>query len=147
MKVILRKDFEALGEAGQIVDVKDGYARNFLIPRGLAYEATPRNLRTVKEAKRQAVHRQTREQTAAEELKNKFSAVSITATVAVGEDDRVFGAVTAQDIANLLAEKGFAIDRRKIALDTPLNALGVYEIPIKLHAKVEAKVKLWVVKE
>lgn len=147
MKVILRKDFAELGEAGQIVAVKDGYARNFLIPRGIAYEASPRNLQLVHEAKRQAEHRQTREEKVAEELKNKLADVSITATMAVGEDDKVFGAVTSQDIANLLAEKGFAIDRRKILLDAPLNALAVYEIPIKLHPKVEARVKLWVVKE
>lgn len=147
MKVILRKDFESLGQAGQIVGVKDGYARNFLIPRGIAYEASPRNLHLVEEAKHQAEHRQTREQKVAEDLKNKLTAVSITATMAAGEDDKVFGSVTSQDIASLLAEKGFEIDRRKIILDEPVKALGVYEIPIKLHSKVEAKIKLWVVKE
>jgi large subunit ribosomal protein L9 len=147
MKVVLRKNFESLGEAGQIVGVKDGYARNFLIPRGIAYEASARNLSLVQEAKRQSEHRQTREQHLAEDLRNKLSEVSITATVSVGEDDKVFGSVTSQEIARLLAEKGFEIDRRKIILDEPIKMLGVFEIPIKLHSKVEAKIKVWVVKE
>jgi len=147
MKVVLRKDFASLGEAGQVVGVKDGYARNFLIPRGIAYEASSRSLNLVREAKQQAEHRQTREQKIAEDVKNKLSEVSITATVPVGEEDKVFGSVTTQDIAQLLAEKGFEVDRRKIVLDEPIKTLGVYEIPIKLHSKVEARVKLWVVKE
>jgi large subunit ribosomal protein L9 len=147
MKVVLRKDFETLGEAGQVVAVKDGYARNFLIPRGIAYEASSRNLSVVSEAKRQAEHRQIREQKQAEDLAGKLSQVSITATVAVGEEDKIFGSVTSQEISRLLAEKGFEIDRRKIVLDEPVKTLGVFEIPVKLHAKVEAKIKLWVVKE
>jgi large subunit ribosomal protein L9 len=147
MKVVLRKDFETLGDAGQIVNVKDGYARNFLIPRGVAFEASSKNLSLVQEAKRQSEHRQAREQKTAEDLKGRLSQVSITATVSVGEEDKVFGSVTTQEIARLLAEKGFEIDRRKIALDEPIKMLGVFEVPIKLHSKVEAKIKLWVVKE
>lgn len=147
MKVVLRKDYETLGGAGQTVNVKDGYARNFLIPRGIAFEASSRNLSLVQEAKRQSEHRQVREQKGAEDLMSKLSQVSITATVSVGEEDRVFGSVTSQEIARLLAEKGFEIDRRKIALEEPIKMLGVFEVPIKLHSKVEAKVKLWVVKE
>ena len=147
MKVVLRKAFESLGEAGQIVGVKDGYARNFLIPRGIAYEASSRNLSLVQGAKRQTEHRQAREQHLAEDVQTKLSLVSITATVSVGEDDKVFGSVTSQEIARLLAEKGFEIDRRKIILDEPIKMLGVFEVPIKLHSKVEAKIKLWVVKE
>jgi large subunit ribosomal protein L9 len=147
MKVVLRKNFETLGDAGQIVNVKDGYARNFLIPRGVAYEASSRNLSLVQEAKRQSEHRQVREQKTAEDLQGALSQVSITATVSVGEDDKVFGSVTTQEIARLLAEKGFEVDRRKIMLDEPIKMLGVFEVPIKLHSKVEAKIKLWVVKE
>ncbi len=147
MKVVLRKDFETLGEAGQVVAVKDGYARNFLIPRGIAYEASSRNLSVVSEAKRQTEHRQVREQKQAEDLAGKLAQVSITAMVSVGEEDKIFGSVTSQEIARLLAEKGFEIDRRKIVLDEPVKTLGVFEIPVKLHAKVEAKIKLWVVKE
>ena len=147
MKVVLRKNYETLGDAGQIVNVKDGYARNFLIPRGIALEASSRNLSLVQEAKRHTVHRQDREQKIAEDLSGKLSQVSITATVSVGEEDKVFGSVTSQEIARLLAEKGFEVDRRKIVLDEPIKMLGVFEVPIKLHSKVEAKVKLWVVKE
>jgi len=147
MKVVLRKNYETLGDAGQIVNVKDGYARNFLIPRGIALEASSRNLSLVQEAKRHTAHRQDREQKIAEGLSSKLSEVSITATVSVGEEDKVFGSVTSQEIARLLAEKGFEVDRRKIVLDEPIKMLGVFEVPIKLHSKVEAKIKLWVVKE
>lgn len=147
MKVVLRKAFDTLGAAGQIVNVKDGYARNFLIPRGIVFEASSRNLSLVQEAKRQVEHRQTREENTAEDLKSRLSQVSITATVSVGEEDKVFGSVTSQEIARLLAEKGFEVDRRKIVLDEPIKMLGVFEVPIKLHSKVEAKIKLWVVKE
>ena len=88
-----------------------------------------------------------KEKQEAEELSNKLSSVSLTATVSVGEEDKVFGSVTSQNIGELLSEAGFDIDRRKIQLDEPLKALGVYEIPIKLHSEVETKVKVWVVKE
>ena len=147
MKVILRKGLETLGDAGQTVTVKDGYARNFLIPRGIAYEASPRNMSLIRQARQQTEHRQERDLKHAQQLSGKLSQVSITATVSVGDDDKVFGSVTSQEIARLLGEKGYDIDRRKIVLDEPVKALGVYEIPIKLHANVETKIKLWVVKE
>ena len=147
MKIILKQEVEKLGGPGDIVEVKDGYARNYLLPRGLAVAATPGNLRAMEEEKKRQEIRANREKRAAERLAQKLSSVSVTATVSVGEEDRVFGAVTSQTIADLLKEKGFDIDRRKILLEEPLKALGIYDVPVKLHPEVEAKVKVWVVRE
>jgi large subunit ribosomal protein L9 len=147
MRVILRQEVEKLGGPGKIVDVSDGYARNYLIPRGLAMPATAANLRMLEEEKKRESLRANREKRAAQRLAEKLNGVSVTATVSVGEDDRVFGAVTSQMIAELLQQKGFEIDRRKIMLEEPLKALGIYDVPIKLHPEVEAKIKVWVVRE
>jgi len=147
MKIILKQDHENLGASGEIVEVKDGFARNYLIPRQIAMQATPQNMKVYEQLKQRDQIKQTKEKKAAEELADKLKDVSITATVSVGEEDKVFGAVTSQNIADLLQSKGFELDRRKIQLDEPLKALGVYEIPIKLHQEVEANIKVWVVKE
>jgi large subunit ribosomal protein L9 len=147
MKIILRDDVERLGQKGDIITVKDGYARNFLIPRGLALRATPGNMRTFEEEKKQLDVREHKTRRLADQFAKKLRSVSITATVSVGDEDRVFGSVTAQTISNLLKEKGFDIDKKKILLEEPIKALGVYTIPIKLHSDVQGKVKVWVVKE
>lgn len=147
MKIILKQDHDGLGKFGDIVDVKDGYARNFLIPREIAIHANDRNMRMLEQDRKRLEVKQSKEKRSAEDLAKTLEPVSLTATVTVGEEDKVFGAVTSQDIAELLKAKGFEIDRRKIVLDEPLKALGVYEVPIKLHSEVEAKVKVWVVKE
>jgi large subunit ribosomal protein L9 len=147
MKIILRETVDRLGERGDIVTVKDGYARNFLIPRGLALRATPSNMRTFEEEKKQLDVRENKTRRLADQVAKKLKSVSITATVSVGEEDRVFGSVTAQTISHLLKEKGFDIDKKRILLDEPIKALGVYTIPIKLHHDVQGKVKVWVVKE
>ncbi|MDQ7066159.1 MAG: 50S ribosomal protein L9 [candidate division KSB1 bacterium] len=147
MKVILKQKYETLGDVGEIVNVKDGYARNFLIPKGIALEANKRNLKIIEQEKKRLQAIENRIRREAEQLAEKLSSVSVTAEVQVGEEDRVFGAVTSQDIAELLKNKGFDIDRRKILMEEPLKALGVYEVPIKLHPDVEAKIKVWVVKQ
>ncbi|HEX9655091.1 MAG TPA: 50S ribosomal protein L9 [bacterium] len=147
MKIILKQNFDNLGKFGDVVEVKDGYARNFLIPRQIAIHANDRNMRLLEQERKRVEVKQSKEKRSAEDLAKSLEPVSLTATVAVGEEDKVFGAVTSQDIAELLKAKGFDIDRRKIVLDEPLKALGVYEVAIKLHADVEAKVKVWVVKE
>jgi large subunit ribosomal protein L9 len=147
MRVILRQDFETLGEAGKILTVKDGYARNFLIPRGIAFEATERNQRLLEQDELRLTAKKNREKKHAETLKTKLDGVSVTAAVPVGEEDRVFGSVTTQDIADMLAAKGFEIDKRKILLDEPIKALGFYEVPVKLHSDVQAVIKVWVVKQ
>ena len=147
MKIILREEVPMLGVKGDIVNVSAGYARNFLIPKKLAFQATPSNLKVYEEEQRQKRIRANKEKRLAEKIALELEKVSCTAPVAVGEEDRVFGSVTTQTIADLLTEKGFEIDKRKIVLEEPLKALGVYTVPIKLHAEVEAKVKVWVVKE
>jgi len=147
MKVILRQDVESLGTVGDIVEVKDGYARNYLIPQGIALKADKNSIRILEAEQRRLQLKVSKDKRNAEKLAEQLSHVSCTATVTVGEEDKVFGSVTTQDIANLLKDKGFEIDRKRIQLAEPIKALGIYTIPIKLHAEVEAKIKLWVVKE
>jgi large subunit ribosomal protein L9 len=147
MRIILREEVEALGSMGDIIEVKDGYARNYLIPKGWAIAATKQNLRQFEEEKKRVLAKQGKDRRAAEALAEQLSKASVTAHVPVGEEDKIFGAVTSQDIAQLLQEKGFDIDRRKIVLEEPIKALGIYEISIKLHPEVVATVKVWVVKE
>ena len=147
MKIILKKDDPNLGSAGAVVSVKDGYARNFLIPQGIAVKADKSNLKQLEELKKTAEMRLGKDQRLAEKIAEKLSAVSITAKVKTGEDDKLFGSVTSQDIADLLKEKGYEIDRRKIELEEPIRELGVFQVPVKLHPQVEARVKLWVIKE
>ncbi len=147
MEVILKEDFGKLGKKGETVKVADGYARNYLIPKGLALEATKANWAVYHEEGKQKTMQESRLRRTAQGLDKELSNISLTATVSVGEEDRVFGAVTAQTIAELLKAKGYDIDRRKIVLDEPIKALGVYSVKVKLHPEVETKVKLWVVKE
>ncbi len=147
MKVILKKKYADLGEVGSVVNVKSGFARNFLVPNGIAMAATPSNLKAIEQEKKQYEIAERRAIAEAEELKVKLETTSVTAELQVGEEDKVFGAITSQNIADLLAEKGFEIDRRKIVLEEPLKALGVYEVPVRLHPDVEAKVKVWAVKQ
>lgn len=146
MKVILKQDFEKLGKAGEVVEVKAGYARNYLVPRGIALEATPSNLRVFEEQKKLDAQRLDKAKKAALALAGKLEGVSCTAAVAAGEEDRIFGSVTSQTIAELLKEKGFDIDKKRILLEEPIKALGIYDVPIRLHPEVEVKVKVWVVK-
>ncbi len=147
MKIILRQDSEALGKMGDIVNVKDGYARNYLIPRGVAVLASPKNVRALEEERKVMLHRQDKDKRLSETLSKELDKVSLTAAVSVGEEDRVFGSVTAQTISDLLKEKGYEIDKRKVLLDEPIKALGIYTVSVKLHTDVEAKVRVWVVKE
>lgn len=147
MKIILRQDYENLGNAGDVVKVKPGFARNYLLPKKIAYPAQPNYLRMIEEEKRQKEQRQRKEKKMAEAVAEKLSAVSVTISVSVGEEDKMFGSVTSQDIADELAKQGYEIDRRKIVLEEPIKALGIHQVPIKLYTGVEANVKVWVVKE
>jgi large subunit ribosomal protein L9 len=147
MDVILLEDVASLGQRGEKVSVKGGYARNFLLPRRLALPATPSGIRMMKEEERRREIREIKMHREAEDLAKDLGKVSCTAEVQAGEDDRVFGAVTSADIADLLSSQGYDIDKRKIILDEPLKALGVYTIPVRLYKDVEAKVKVWVVKK
>jgi len=147
VKIILRQDYDSLGKTGDVVTVKDGYARNFLIPKRIAVSATPKNVKILEEEQKTIQHRKDKDRRRAEVLAKEMEKISLTATVPVGEEDRVFGSVTAQSVADLLKEKGYDIDKRKIQLDEPIKALGIYTVPLKLHTDVEAKIRVWVVKE
>jgi large subunit ribosomal protein L9 len=147
MEVILRKEHEKLGAVGTRVVVKDGYARNYLIPRGLAYEATEGALRALEEEKKQAERRSTKELKSSEKIAQELEKVSITIQMKVGEDEKLFGSVTSQMIADSLKEKGIDIDKRIIDLEEPIKALGIYTVNVKLHQNVVGKVKVWVVRE
>lgn len=147
MKVILRQDFETLGKIGEVVEVKNGYARNYLFPRGLAYAALKGNIRVLEEEKKSVDKRNLQELKAAETFANVLETVSVTIPVQVGEEDKIFGTVTTQMIADALLEKGHDIDKRKIEIEEPIKALGIYGVSLKLHPNVSAKIKVWVVRE
>jgi large subunit ribosomal protein L9 len=147
MKVILKQDVATLGETGDIVNVKDGFGRNYLIPRGLAILATPSNVKVVEEIRRQSSHRLERLVNDAKELAKQLAKLDIVIPARVGEENRIFGTVTTQQVADVLEKKGLEIDRRKIELHEEIRALGVYSATIKLHGDVTADVKIQVVPE
>ena len=147
MKVILRKDFEQLGHVGEVVDVKDGYARNYLIPRNIAYPATPNSVLQLEEEKKQHARRLEKEKRASERLAAELEKVSITIQMKVGEDDKLFGSVTSQMIAEALKEKGFVIDKRHLEVEDAIKALGIYTVDAKLPGGVVGKIKVLVVRE
>lgn len=147
MKIILRKEHEKLGNIGDVVDVKDGYARNYLFPRNVAFPATKGAMSALGEEKKQAERRLSKELKSSEKLAAELEKVSITIQMKVGEDEKLFGSVTSQMIADALKEQNFTIDKRIIDLEEPIKALGIYNVDIKLHANVTGKVKVWVVRE
>lgn len=147
MKVILREDIETLGQAGQTIEVKDGYGRNYLIPRNLAIPATQANLKAVDEVKKQRDIRVRKRRRAAEVIKDRIEKLSLQAEVQTGEEDRVFGSVTNFDIVHLLEAEGVTVDKRTIDLEEPIKALGVYSVPVRIEKDVTAHVKVWVVKK
>ncbi len=147
MKVILRKNYENLGKIGDIVEVKAGFARNFLIPRSIAYTATPGNIKAFEQEKIQIEKREAKELAAAQKIASDLENVSISIPVKVGEEDKIFGTVTTQMIADALKEKGFDLDKRKIEITEPIKALGIYSVSVKLHPEVTTTVKTWVVRE
>jgi large subunit ribosomal protein L9 len=147
MEVILRQDIADLGRAGEIVTVKEGYGRNYLLPRGLAYTASAGNkARIAAEAKRR-VQIAASQKTAAEDLATQLATADLTFTAKVGEGDRLFGSITSADIAAKLAELGYPIDKRIVDLPEPIKLIGVYKVPIRLHHDVRPEVRVWVVKD
>jgi large subunit ribosomal protein L9 len=147
MDVILREDVEKLGQAGDLVTVKDGYARNFLLPRGLAYQATEGNRRRLEAEQRQRGRRAAAAAADARGVAERIEAVSLSFSMKAGEGDKLFGSVTAADIADRLIAEGFAVDKRAVELDEPIKTLGAYKVPVRLHAEVKPEVRVWVVKE
>ncbi len=147
MDVILRQDVDNLGKAGEVVKVKDGYGRNFLLPRGLAYQATESNKKRIEAEGAQRTRKRAGEVAAAGTLAAKLEALSLTFTMKAGEGDKLFGSVTAGDVAEKLKAEGFEVDKKAIDLAEPLKALGVYRVPVRLHADVKPEVRVWVVRE
>jgi large subunit ribosomal protein L9 len=147
MKVILRQNYESLGQVGDLVEVKEGFARNFLIPRKIAYTALKGNILALEEEKKNIVKKKQQEIHSAETLASAIEKVSVTIPVQVGEEDKIFGSVTTQMIADALKEKGYDIDKRKIDIEEPIKSLGIYGISIKLHPNVSTNIKVWVVRE
>jgi len=147
MEVILLKDVDRLGKAGAIVKVKDGFARNFLIPKSLAVFSTPVNLKKLEQEKQRKVAKLEKGKKEAEELKEKLSGLSLTLTALTKEEDKLYGSITNIDVAGALKEEGFDIDKNSIILDEPIKSLGIYELLIKLHPEVETKIKVWVVRK
>jgi large subunit ribosomal protein L9 len=147
VRVLLREDLDHLGHRGDVVRVAPGYARNYLLPKRLAMRVTPGNMKLI-EQERKALHaRRERDKHAAEDLARRIAAVSCTIVKKVGENDVLYGSVTSQDIGQVLEGEGIPLDRRRILLDEPIKALGVFTVPIKLHPEVMAELKVWVVRE
>ena len=147
MEVILRQSIDKLGNPGDIVKVSPGYARNYLLPRGLAYEATPGNRKRIQQEKDRLESAENERRGTAQELAARLEQVSVTFSARVGEEGKLFGSVTAADIQHQLEAQGFTIERRQIDLHEPIKALGVYRVPIRLHADVKPEIKVWVIKQ
>jgi large subunit ribosomal protein L9 len=148
VKVILRQNLPSLGEQGEIVSVKPGYARNYLLPRGFAYEATASAIRQLEEEQRRAEQRSKREYLEARRRAAQLEGMSLTFHANAGEESKLFGSITSGDIADRLSEQNldFNVDRRQIDLPEPIKALGVYAVPIRLHTDVRPEIKVWVIK-
>ena len=147
MEVILRADVPELGRRGDIITVKAGYARNYLLPRKLAMEATPGNRKQVADMKAAGARREATEKTAAESLAAQLAEITVELSAKAGESDQLFGSITAMDIAEALEAKGFNIDKRKVQLEEPIKTLGEYPVPVRLHREVTGSVKVVVSRE
>jgi large subunit ribosomal protein L9 len=147
IEVILREDIKTLGQAGEMVRVKPGYARNYLLPQGLAYEATEGNKKRIAAEGRVRAVRNQAERTEAERLASTLSGVSLTLSGKAGEEGKLFGSITSQDIADALARQGHAIDRRRIELEHPIKAIGEHAVTVRLHPEVNAELRVSVISE
>jgi large subunit ribosomal protein L9 len=147
MKVILREDVQQIGKAGDVVEVKDGYARNYLIARDLAVRADAGHMKQLEHERKLLKDKSEKALKQAKDLAQKIENASCTIPVQVGEEDKLFGSVTSIDIEKCLAKEGVVIDKKSIQLDEPIRALGVFQIPVKVSPEVEAKLKVWIVKE
>jgi large subunit ribosomal protein L9 len=147
MEVILREDIEKVGSRGQVVKVAPGYARNFLLPKRLAVAATAANKKIVEQERQSHLRKEAKLKVDAEDLSKLLTGVSVTITQKAGENDQLFGSVTAKDVAEALAAKNYTIDRRKIVLDDPIRQLGEFKVPVKLHKDVIAEITVVVAKE
>jgi large subunit ribosomal protein L9 len=146
MEIILRQGVENLGGPGDVVNVKAGYARNYLLPHGLAYEATPGNLKRIQQERDRLEAAENERRAGAQGIAERLEQVSLTFSARVGEEGKLFGSVTATDIAQQLEAQGFHIEKRQIDLHEPIKALGVYRVPVRLHADVKPEIRVWVIK-
>jgi len=147
MEVILNQDVEGVGRGGTIVKVKDGFARNFLLPKRLAVPLTERNIKNLEQEKLKKSLKLEKDKKEAEQLKDKLDSLSLTIPVLIQEKDKLYGSITSLEIQRALKEEGFDIDKNAIILEEPIRSLGIYQIPIKLHPEVSARIKAWVVKK
>jgi large subunit ribosomal protein L9 len=147
MEVILSKDIDTLGKLGEVVKVKDGYARNFLIPRKLAYSATAANLKRIEQQEKNRKIQYEKNKKEAEELADKISKASCTVSVEVNDLDKLYGAISEVDVVKALEVEGFTVDKRTIVIENPIEELGIFEIGVHLHPEVTAKIRLWVTKK
>jgi large subunit ribosomal protein L9 len=147
MQVILREDVDNLGKIGDLVKVKDGYARNFLVPQKKAIEATPKNLHAMDHARKMVSDRLRKLKKEATADADRIKALAVSIKVKVGEEGKLFGSVTTMDIAEAMKAQGVVIDKRRIVLEEPIKRLGDYTVPVKLHADVTADLKVTVVAE
>jgi len=142
MQIILQEDVEKLGHRGQVVEVAEGYARNYLLPRKLALPVSPGNLKQLEQVKRSLAKREATEREGAQKQAELLGALAVEFERKAGENDQMFGSVTAADIADALAAKGYTVDKRRIQLDQPIKTLGEYAVPAKLHREVTATLKV-----
>ncbi|MEW6665771.1 MAG: 50S ribosomal protein L9 [Thermodesulfobacteriota bacterium] len=145
MKIVLRQDVDSLGMEGQVFDVADGYARNFLIPRGFALEATRQNLKLTEAQRKKIEEKRLKAKEEAEKAKASLSELVVTIAQKAGEEDKLYGSVTSMDIAEQLEKRGIRIDRKRIRLDRPIKTLGEFMVPVKLHPEVTGSIKVVVV--
>lgn len=146
MQVILKQEVANLGDAGDIVKVKPGYGRNFLIPRGLAIPATEGSMRQADHQRRVAEAIRRKNLSGARELKEKLEGTAVSIRRETGEDDKLFGSVTNRDIAEALSAEGLEVDRRSIVLDEPIRSIGLFTVPVRLHREVTANVRVYVIR-
>ncbi len=147
IEVILRRKVGELGEVGDFVNVKAGYARNYLVPHGLAYQATEENRRRLEQEREAALAAEEKERETAAELAAQIQGVSITFSMLAGEEGKLYGSVGPREIAHELGDQGFDVAGRHVVLNEPIKALGVYSVPIKFHPDVQSAIKVWVIKE
>ncbi len=147
MKVILREDLKNLGDAGEIKEVKDGYANNYLLPKKIVYPASDHYLKVLENEKISTMKKLEKVKKEAEEIKEKLENISLNINVKTGEDEKMFGSVTAQDIADKLQEQGINMLKKHIVLEENINKLGIYNITVKIAPEVEAVLKVWIIKE
>ena len=147
MKIILKENMDTLGLEGDVVDVAKGYARNYLIPKGIALEANPKNIKLFETQKKKIEVKRLKAKEEAEQLKERLAGVTITIAQKAGEEEKLYGSVTSMDIAAQLEQQGIVIDRKKISLDKPIKTLGEFDVRIRLYPKVTGSIKVVVVPE